>query len=282
MSKIAYLNSKFINFKNAKIHIEDRGLQFSDSVYEVVPFYNKKLIDFKFHIKRLNYSIKELQINYTIKENKLEKIFNRIILLSKLKNGLVYLQLTRGIQSRDHVFKKNLRPNLIIYAINRKLNLPDNNNFKGEKAITFNDLRWKRRDIKSVSLLGNVLAKNAAAKKNAYEAILIDNGIVTEATASNVWIVKKNKLITHPTNTDILKGITRQSIKKLVQSNSLKLVEKCFTLKEMYAADEVFITSSGNFVTPIIKIDYKKINRGKIGKITLKLANLYMNLFRNE
>ena len=282
MSKIAYLNSKFINFKDAKIHIEDRGLQFSDSVYEVVPFYNKKLIDFKFHIKRLNYSIKELQINYTIKENKLEKIFNRIILLSKLKNGLVYLQLTRGIQSRDHVFKKNLRPNLIIYAINRKLNLPDNNNFKGEKAITFNDLRWKRRDIKSVSLLGNVLAKNAAAKKNAYEAILIDNGIVTEATASNVWIVKKNKLITHPTNTDILKGITRQSIKKLVQSNSLKLVEKCFTLKEMYAADEVFITSSGNFVTPIIKIDYKKINRGKIGKITLKLANLYMNLFRNE
>ena len=282
MSKIAYLNSKFVNFKNAKIHIEDRGLQFSDSVYEVVPFYNKKLIDFKFHIKRLNYSIKELQINYTIKENKLEKIFNRIILLSKLKNGLVYLQLTRGIQSRDHVFKKNLRPNLIIYAINRKLNLPDNNNFKGEKAITFNDLRWKRRDIKSVSLLGNVLAKNAAAKKNAYEAILIDNGIVTEATASNVWIVKKNKLITHPTNTDILKGITRQSIKKLVQSNSLKLVEKCFTLKEMYAADEVFITSSGNFVTPIIKIDYKKINRGKIGKITLKLANLYMNLFRNE
>ena len=282
MSKIAYLNSKFINFKNAKIHIEDRGLQFSDSVYEVVPFYNKKLIDFKFHIKRLNYSIKELQINYTIKENKLEKIFNRIILLSKLKNGLVYLQLTRGIQSRDHVFKKKLRPNLIIYAINRKLNLPDNNNFKGEKAITFNDLRWKRRDIKSVSLLGNVLAKNAAAKKNAYEAILIDNGIVTEATASNVWIIKKNKLITHPTNTDILKGITRQSIKKLVQSNSLKLVEKCFTLKEMYAADEVFITSSGNFVTPIIKIDYKKINRGKIGKITLKLANLYMNLFRNE
>ena len=282
MSKIAYLNSKFVNFKNAKIHIEDRGLQFSDSVYEVVPFYNKKLIDFKFHIKRLNYSIKELQINYAIKENKLEKIFNRIILLSKLKNGLVYLQLTRGIQSRDHVFKKNLRPNLIIYAINRKLNLPDNNNFKGEKAITFNDLRWKRRDIKSVSLLGNVLAKNAAAKKNAYEAILIDNGIVTEATASNVWIVKKNKLITHPTNTDILKGITRQSIKKLVQSNSLKLVEKCFTLKEMYAADEVFITSSGNFVTPIIKIDYKKINGGKIGKITLKLANLYMNLFRNE
>lgn len=282
MPNFAFINNKIVNFKNAKIHIEDRGLQFSDSVYEVVPFYNKKLIDFKFHIKRLNYSIKELQINYTIKENKLEKIFNRIILLSKLKNGLVYLQLTRGIQSRDHVFKKNLRPNLIIYAINRKLNLPDNNNFKGEKAITFNDLRWKRRDIKSVSLLGNVLAKNAAAKKNAYEAILIDNGIVTEATASNVWIVKKNKLITHPTNTDILKGITRQSIKKLVQSNSLKLVEKCFTLKEMYAADEVFITSSGNFVTPIIKIDYKKINRGKIGKITLKLANLYMNLFRNE
>ena len=278
MSKIAYLNSKYINFNKAKIHIEDRGLQFSDSVYEVVPFYNKKLIDFSFHVKRLKYSLKELQIKYIVKEDKLKKIFNKIIRLNKIRNGIVYLQITRGVQSRDHDYKNNLIPNLIIYAINRKLNLP-NSNFKGVKAITYKDLRWKRRDIKTVSLLANVLAKKEAVRKKAYEAILIDNGKITEATASNVWIVKNNKLITHPSNTDILKGITRETVKKLIKKNKLSLKETSFTKKELYNADEVFITSASSFVTPIIKVDSKLVNKGKIGRITLQLATLYADLF---
>jgi len=278
MSKIAYLNSKYINFNNAKIHIEDRGLQFSDSVYEVVPFYNKKLIDFNFHAKRLKYSLKELQIKYIVKEEKLKKIFNKIIRLNKIRNGIVYLQITRGVQSRDHDYRNNLIPNLIIYTINRKLNLP-NSNFKGVKAITYKDLRWKRRDIKTVSLLANVLAKKEAVRKKAYEAILIDNGKITEATASNVWIVKNNKLITHPSNTDILKGVTRETVKKLIKKNKLNLKETSFTKKELYNADEVFITSASSFVTPIIKVDSKLVNKGKIGRITLQLATLYADLF---
>ena len=278
MSKIAYLNSKYINFNQAKIHIEDRGLQFSDSVYEVVPFYNKKLIDFNFHAKRLKYSLKELQIKYIVKEEKLKKIFNKIIRLNKIRNGIVYLQITRGVQSRDHDYRNNLIPNLIIYTINRKLNLP-NSNFKGVKAITYKDLRWKRRDIKTVSLLANVLAKKEAVRKKAYEAILIDNGKITEATASNVWIVKNNKLITHPSNTDILKGITRETVKKLIKKNKLNLKETSFTKKELYNADEVFITSASSFVTPIIKVDSKLVNKGKIGRITLQLATLYADLF---
>ena len=278
MSKIAYLNSKYINFNKAKIHIEDRGLQFSDSVYEVVPFYNKKLIDFNFHAKRLKYSLKELQIKYIVKEEKLKKIFNKIIRLNKIRNGIVYLQITRGVQPRDHNYKNNIIPNLIIYTINKKLNLP-NKNFKGEKAITYNDLRWKRRDIKTVSLLANVLAKKEAVRKKAYEAILIDNGKITEATASNVWIVKNNKLITHPSNTDILKGITRETVKKLIKIHKLILKEKSFTKKELYNADEVFITSASSFVTPIIKVDSKLVNKGKIGRITLQLATLYADLF---
>jgi len=278
MSKIAYLNSKYINFNQAKIHIEDRGLQFSDSVYEVVPFYNKKLIDFNFHIKRLKYSLKELQIKYIVKEDKLKKIFYKIIRLNNIRNGIVYLQITRGVQSRDHNYRNNLIPNLIIYTINRKLNLP-NSNFKGEKAITYKDLRWKRRDIKTVSLLANVLAKKEAVRKKAYEAILIDKGRITEATASNVWIVKNNKLMTHPSNTDILKGITRETVKKLIKKNRLNLKETSFTKKELYNADEVFITSSSSFVTPIIKVDSKLVNKGKIGKITMQLATLYADLF---
>jgi len=278
MSKIAYLNSKYINFSQAKIHIEDRGLQFSDSVYEVVPFYNKKLIDFNFHIKRLKYSLNELQIKYIVKADKLKKIFDKIIRLNKIRNGIVYLQITRGVQSRDHNYRNNLTPNLIIYTINKKFNLP-NSNFIGEKAITYKDLRWKRRDIKTVSLLANVLAKKEAVRKKAYEAILIDNGKITEATASNVWIVKNNKLITHPFNTDILKGITRETVKKIIKKNKLNLIETSFTKKELYNADEVFITSSSSLVTPIIIIDSKLVNKGKIGKITLQLATLYADLF---
>ena len=279
MPKIVFLNSRYIEFKNAKIHIEDRGLQFSDSVYEVVPFYKKKLIDHKFHFQRLKYSLKELQIKYIIKQKKLENIFNKLIYLNKLNSGLIYLQITRGIQRRDHVYAKNLKPNLIIYLLKRKLNFPDKN-FKGVKAITYNDLRWKRRDIKTVSLLGNVIAKNEAFRRNAYEAILFENGKITEATASNVWIVKNNYLITHPTNTDILKGVTRQSIVKIIRKNKLKLLENSFTLTQLYNADEVFITSSGNLLTPIIQINSKKINKGKIGKISLQLALLYANLFK--
>ena len=278
MVKYAYLNNKYVKFKDAKVHIEDRGLQFSDSVYEVVPFYNKKLIDFNFHIKRLKYSLKELQIKYIVKEDKLKKIFDKIIRLNKIRNGIVYLQITRGVQPRDHDYRNNLIPNLIIYTINRKLNLP-NSNFKGVKAITYKDLRWKRRDIKTVSLLANVLAKKEAVRKKAYEAILIDNGKITEATASNVWIVKNNKLITHPSNTDILKGITRETVKKLIKKNKLNLKETSFTKKELYNADEVFITSASSFVTPIIKVDSKLVNKGKIGRITLQLATLYADLF---
>ena len=281
MSTIVYLNSKFVKFREAKIHIEDRGLQFSDSVYEVISFYNQQLVDFEFHIKRLKYSLKELKIKYLVNQDKLKKIFKKIINLNKLKNGIIYMQITRGIQPRDHSYKNNLIPNLIIYVINKKFNLP-NKNFKGEKAITYKDLRWKRRDIKTVSLLANVLAKNEAVRKNAYEAILIDKGKITEATASNVWIVKNNKLFTHPTNTDILKGVTRESIKRIIKTNKLQLNEKSFTIKQLYNADEVFITSSTNLVTPIIKIDSKIINKGKIGNISLQLASLYANFFINE
>ena len=243
-------------------------------------FYNQQLIDFEFHIKRLKYSLKELKIKYFVNKDKLKKIFNKIINLNKIKNGIIYLQITRGVQQRNHAYKNNLTPNLIIYSINKKFNLP-NKNFKGVNAITFSDLRWKRRDIKSVSLLANVLAKKEALNKKAYEAILIDKGKITEATSSNVWIVKNNKLITHPSNTDILKGITRESVKKLIKTNKLQLIEKSFTIKQLYNADEVFITSSTNLVTPILRIDSKIINKGKIGNISLRLANLYANFYVN-
>ena len=281
MPKIVFLNSKFVRFKDAKIHIEDRGLQFSDSIYEVIPFFKNKLIDYKFHIKRLKFSLNEIKINYKVKNVYLENIFNKLIIKNKINSGVIYLQITRGLQSRDHAYKDKHKPNIIIYILEKKFNTPDQK-LEGKLAITTKDLRWKRRDIKSVSLLANVIAKKIAQKKGAYEAILIDNGFVTEGTTSNVWIVKNNILYTHPSNTDILKGITRESIRHLIKIKKMKLIEKKFNVKKLYNADEVFITSSASFVTPIIKIDNKKINRGIIGSISRTLSEIYYDKIKYD
>jgi len=274
MPNFAFINNKFVNFKSAKIHIEDRGLQFADSAYEVIAVLDKNLIDLDFHLKRLKYSLSELEIKFKINKKNLNNIFLNLIKKNKTRNGIIYLQITRGIQFREHKYKKNLIPTLIVYTRNKSFNLPGKK-FVGVKTITYQDLRWKRRDIKTVNLLPNIIAANMAKKKNAYEAILIQNGKVTEGTSSNIWIIKRNNLITHPANSDILKGVTRTSLLKIIKKTKLKLVEKQFTHKQLVNADEVFLTSSGSFITPILKIDNKKINNGKIGTNTLKLAEMY-------
>jgi len=275
MSKFAYLNNKYINFNEAKIHIEDRGFQFSDSVYEVIKVLNSKLLDLDFHISRLKYSTKELNFNYKVNQTSLTKIFINLVNKNKLKNGIIYLQITRGIQPREHAYKKNLKPNIIIYTAKKKFNLP-NKNYKGYKAITYPDIRWGRPDIKTTSLLANILAATEASRQGAYETILVKGKKVTEAAHSNVWIVRNKKIITHPANKEILKGITRTVLKNIINSLNLKLIEREFSIKELLKAEEVFITSSGSLVTPITQVDKIKINKGKIGTITKSLAlNLY-------
>ena len=271
MPNLVYFNSKYIPFKDAKIPIEDRGFQFSDSVYEVVKIINKKILDFDFHMRRLKYSTSELNFNFKINSEFLKKIINNLIIKNKVSNGIIYLQITRGVQSREHAYKKNLKPNVIIYTAKKKFNLP-NKNYRGFKAITYPDIRWGRPDIKTTSLLANIIAATEAKKKGAYETILFKGKKITEAAHSNVWIVKGNKIITHPANKEILKGVTRTVLIKIIHSLGLKLTEKEFSLKELYKSDEVFITSSGSLVTPIIQIDSIKINNKKIGKITKTLA----------
>ncbi len=275
MKNYVYLNNKYVNFKDAKIHIEDRGFQFSDSCYEVIKVLNKKLLDIDFHIRRLKFSTSELKFNININKKLLLKIFYNLVKKNSLSNGIVYLQITRGIQPREHAYKRNLKPNLIIYTAKKKFNLP-NKNYRGFKAITYPDIRWGRPDIKTTSLLANILAASEASKKGAYETILIKGNKVTEAAHSNVWIVKGSKIITHPANREILKGVTRTVLIKIINSLNYKFIEKEFTLKELLKSDEVFITSSGSLVTPIIQIDKILINNGKIGVITKSLAlNLY-------
>jgi D-alanine transaminase len=271
MPNLVYLNNKYIPFKDAKIPIEDRGFQFSDSVYEVVKIINKKILDFDFHMRRLQFSTSELNFNFKVNSELLKKIFENLIIKNKLSNGIIYFQITRGVQSREHAYKKNLKPNVIIYTAKKKFNLP-NKNFKGFKAITYPDIRWGRPDIKTTSLLANIIASAEAKNKRAYESILVKGNKITEASHSNVWIVKGKKIITHPANKEILKGVTRTVLINIIQSLGFKLFEKEFSLKELYKSDEVFITSSGSLITPITQIDSIKINNKKIGKITKVLA----------
>jgi len=271
MPNIVYFNKKYIQFKDAKIPIEDRGFQFSDSVYEVVKVINKKLLDFDFHMRRLKYSTAELNFNFKVDKNLLKNIFENLIKKNNLTNGIIYLQITRGVQAREHAYKNNLKPNLIIYTTKKKFNLP-NKNYKGYKAITYPDIRWGRPDIKTTSLLANILAATEAIKKGAYETILVKGNKITEAAHSNVWIVKNDQIVTHPANKEILKGVTRTVLINIIKSLGLKLIEKEFSIRELLRSDEVFITSSGSLITPIIQVDNIKINNKKIGKITKSLA----------
>ena len=274
MIKYVYLNSSFIKHKDAKIHIDDRGIQFADSVYEVVAIYNKKLIDTKFHLQRLKISLSALDIKYKINYKQLLNIFLKLIDVNNIINGIIYLQITRGIQPRFHAYKKNLKPTVIIYSQPKSFNIP-NKNFKGVEVITHDDLRWSRADIKTVNLLPNILAETLAHKKNKYTAILIKKNKITEGVSSNIWIIKKNIILTHPANNNILNGITRTVLKLIIKKIGLTLREISFTKNQLYKADEVFLTSSGSFITPILKIDNNTINNGEIGNNTLRLATLY-------
>ena len=271
MSKFVFLNTRYVEFKDAKIHIEDRGFQFSDSVYEVIKVINNNLFDFDYHMGRLKYSTKELKFNIKIDNIFFNKIFINLIKKNRLTNGIVYLQITRGEQPREHAYKKNLKPNIIAYTSKKKFNFP-NKNFKGYKAITYPDIRWGRPDIKTTSLLANILAASEASNKAAYETILFKNNKIKEASHSNVWIIKKNKIITHPATREILKGVTRTLLINIIKSLEINFEEREFSINELYKSDEVFITSTGSLITPIIKIDKIKINNGKIGQVTKFLA----------
>ncbi len=281
MNKIVYINGKFTNYKNAKISIEDRGFQFADSIYEVVGIYNKKLLDLEFHINRLKYSLNELNIKFTFNTKLLVNIFEKLIKINLVKNGIIYLQITRGVQSRSHVFNKGLKPTLVIYTQHKSFNLP-NKYFKGVKVITHEDLRWIRRDIKTTNLLPNILAEQAAHNKNAYTAILVKDNKITEGSHSNIWIVKNKIIYTHPANNDILKGVTRTSLLLVIKKLNYKFKEKKFTKRQLINADEVFLTSSSSFITPIIKIDSIFINNSKIGIMTRQLAKSYFKFITNE
>ena len=276
MKNTTYINNKFINHNKAKISVDDRGFLFADSVYELICVLNKKIIDLDQHLNRLKISLKKVKIKYKLNKKKFEKIINKLVKLNKIFNGYVYIQITRGVAERKHEFPDKYHPSTIIFTKHLKINKEIYE--KGVKIITIPDIRWLRRDIKTTSLLPNVLSKQLAVEKNAFESWLIDNGNITEGSASNAWIIKNsNTIVTHPANNKILRGITRDTIIKILKRNGFNIKEKPFNLIEAKNAKEAFLTSSTLSVLPVVKIDNYNIANGKPGDITKKIINLYNN-----
>ena len=282
MPNITYIDGKYLNYEDSKIHINDRGYHFGDAVYEVIVFNKNIFYDFDGHIQRLYKSLKSLEIKFSLSSSSLKIIINNLIRLNKVNIGSVYIQVSRGVAERNHSFHGlNIKPILTI-IITKKLNIE--NNLNGVKAITLNDNRWSRPDIKTTQLLPNVLAKTLANKNNAYESIFIDDeGYVTEGSSSNIWVLnKENQLITRNLDGKILSGITRNSISLFAKKNNITVVEKKFTQIELYNAKEVFLTSASSFIMPIVQIDDQIINQGLVGNIALELRKLYFDNFKHS
>ena len=280
-SDIVFLNGEFLPKDKAKISVFDRGFIFGDGIYEVVPVMNGVLIDKIEFWERFKRSLKEIALNFPYKDSEFESILNELIAKNALKEGGVYMQITRGIASRDFAFTKGLKPTIMafVYAANIQ-----NNEFasKGISVVSVPDIRWKRRDIKSISLLAQCYAKEIAVNAGADEGFMVENGKVTEATSASAFIIKDKTLITKPFSNEILPGIRRQNILKFAREMNLSVAERAFSMNEVYEADEVFISAASLPILGVIKADGKMIANGKVGKFTQLLRQRYLQKMRNE
>lgn len=277
MSAISYVNGLYIDHDEANVNIEDRGYQFADGVYEVFAVINKKIVDYDGHLNRLFRSLKEISLKSPIANDAYLFHIRNLIRKNNIKDGLIYLQISRGVAQRDFKFPKNTKPSLVITAKNVSMGAYDAKFNKGIKVKITEDLRWKRVDIKTLNLLPPVLAKQKAVESGCDEAWMIDSeGYITEGSSSNAWILNKDKLITTPIGNSILKGITRTSLIKALKRENVKLEEKRFNKRDIKNADEAFITSATQFVMPVIKVDNIKIGNGKVGKYAHIFRKAYM------
>jgi len=282
MTNIAYVNGAYEKIENAKVSIMDRGLLFADGVYEVAGVYDGVIIDNESHILRLQRSLNEIKLTLPIELDELLLVQKKLIEINKLKEGTLYLHVTRGIgQSREFEFPEGQSPSLIMFVHHKQImELPIDR--LNAKVMTLPDLRWKRRDIKSIALLPQVLAKQVAHENNCNEVWMYEDGYITEGGSSNAFIIKDNKLISRKNNEKILSGTTRQAVLKLLELEGLSFNERPFTIEEAYDADEAFYTSASVFVMPVISIDDRVINDGIPGNLTLKLRNLYENFAKSS
>jgi D-alanine transaminase len=276
MPRTAYVNGRYVPHRRAAVHVEDRGYQFADGVYEVIAVQGGWLVDLEPHLRRLARSLGELAIPRPMSDAALRHVLAEVRRRNRVQDGMVYLQVTRGIAARDHAWPKGLKPALVVTAKSSK-GPPAEAREKGVSVLSMPDLRWKRCDIKTTSLLPNVLAKQAARDGAAFEALFVDEaGRVTEGSSTNVWIVtKKGRLLTRAPDAAILNGITRQAVIALARAAGFEFEERAFTLREVRNAAEAFLTSTTAFIVPVIAIDGTRIGDGTPGSLTRRLNARY-------
>ena len=279
MSRVAYVNGRYESYGEAGVHIDDRGYQFSDGIYEVIAVIRGKMLDEDLHHDRLERSLRELRIAQPMGRKALSHVMRETLRRNNVTSGIVYIQVTRGVAMRDHPFPaKPVPPSLVVTA--RRIKGPPKEAIEnGIAVITTPDQRWLRRDIKSISLLPNILAKQAAKEAKAYEAWQVNpDGTVNEGSSTNAWIVTKaGELVTHPADNSILNGITRISLIAAARKRGLQIVERLFTVDEAKAAKEAFITSTTSHVLPVVTIDGHPIGNGHPGETTMALRQAYFD-----
>ncbi len=278
MPHIAYVNGRYLPADRAAVSIEDRGYQFADGVYEVCEVRSGCLIDERRHMARLDRSLKELHIPRPMSAGALSLVLHEVVRRNRVRNGTVYLQVTRGVARRDFPFPAvDTPPTLVVMARNTDQARLEQLAAKGVAVVTMPDIRWGRVDIKTVALLPNVLAKQAAREQGAREAWLVDaQGRVTEGASSNAWIVsREGVLITRPLGNDILPGITRSVVIDVLKAHGLTFEERPFTVEEAYAAREAFITSASQLVLPVVSIDGRPVGNGAPGLVATALRRDY-------
>jgi len=276
MSRIAYVNGRYVPHARANVHVEDRGYQFADGVYEVIAVAGGRLVDREAHLDRLERSLREIRSTAPASRRVLCGILDQVVRRNRVEDGIVYLQISRGVARRDHAFPRPIDPTLIVTARQTNSSARDNAE-RGVGVITLSDQRWKRNDIKSIALLANVLGKQAARDAGAFEAWLVDDaGFVTEGTTTNAWIVAgTGALRTHPLGGAILGGVTRARVLKLARSAGYPVAERPFTPTEAKAAREALLTSTNYFVVPILRIDQSAVANGAPGSVSRDLLARY-------
>lgn len=277
MSRIVYVNGDWVAEEEAKVSVFDRGFLFADGVYEVTSVLGGRLVDFEGHLRRLHRSLSELEIAPPADDATLLAIHREIVARNGLEEGMIYLQVTRGAADRDFAFPQDARPSLVLFTQAKPLaDTPAARD--GIRVITVPDIRWGRRDIKTVQLLAPSLAKMAAKKAGGDDAWMVEDGLVTEGSSNNAYIVTADgTLVTRDLGHSILHGITRAAVLRLAAVAQIRVEERPFSVAEAQAAREAFITAASAFVTPVVAIDGQPIGDGKPGPVTRRLREIYID-----
>jgi D-alanine transaminase len=281
VSKIVYVNGAYVPEQDAKVSIFDRGFLFGDGVYEVIPVLNSRLVETAHALARLDRSLGEIGMAWPCTKEEYLPILEELRARNNVVEGYIYMQVTRGVADRDFAFPANTPTSFVGFATARKL-IDNPKAVTGVAVVSVPDLRWKRRDIKSINLLAQCLAKQEAASRGAFEGWMHEDGFVTEGASSTAYIVKNNKIITRDLSNAILPAIRRKVIIALARDHNIVLEERPFSLAEALVADEAFLSSATTIVMPVVSIDDKPVADGKPGRVTQLMRRLYIEMLRQE